>query len=132
MEQVEQYALQRNLALWSALGQMLEERVFPGRAEAALSAFHRMITELASQVDARPIADSLRDLMDRTGYRKMLEEENTEEAKTRLANLDELLNAAVDAGERGEIDPRFSGSCGAGGRRGFDRRAVACVAADDA
>jgi DNA helicase-2/ATP-dependent DNA helicase PcrA len=102
VEQVEQYALQRNLALWSALGQMLEERAFPGRAEAALSAFHRMITELASQVDVRPIADSLRDLMERTGYRRMLEEENTEEAKTRLANLDELLNAAVDAGERGE------------------------------
>src|SRR5271170_1634226 len=102
MEQVEQYALQRNMALWSALGQMLEERVFPGRAEAALSAFHRMIGELASQVESRPIADSLRDVMERTGYRRMLEEENTEEAKTRLANLDELLNAAVDAGERGE------------------------------
>ena len=102
IEQVEQYALQHNLALWSALGRMIEERVFPGRAEAALSAFHRMITELGSQVDTRPIADSLRDLMERTGYRKMLEEENTEEAKTRLANLDELLNAAVDAGERGE------------------------------
>ncbi|MGA3186375.1 MAG: UvrD-helicase domain-containing protein [Bryobacteraceae bacterium] len=102
IEQVEQYALQRNLALWSALGQMLEERVFPGRAEAALSAFHRMISELGSQVESRSIADSLRDLMERTGYRKMLEEENTEEAKTRLANLDELLNAAVDAGERGE------------------------------
>jgi DNA helicase-2/ATP-dependent DNA helicase PcrA len=102
MEQVEQYALQRNMALWSALGQMLEERVFPGRAEAALSAFHRMITELASQVDQRPIADSLRELMERTGYRRMLDEENTEEAKSRLANLDELLNAAVDAGERGE------------------------------
>jgi DNA helicase-2/ATP-dependent DNA helicase PcrA len=102
MEQVEQYALQHNMALWSALGQMLEQRLFPGRADAALSAFHRMITELGSQVDARPIADSLRDLMERTGYRKMLEAENTEEAKTRLANLDELLNAAVDAGERGE------------------------------
>jgi DNA helicase-2/ATP-dependent DNA helicase PcrA len=102
MEQVEQYALQRNMGLWSALGQMLQERAFPGRAEAALSAFHRMITELGSQVESRSIADSLRDLMERTGYRKMLEEENTEEAKTRLANLDELLNAAVDAGERGE------------------------------
>jgi DNA helicase-2/ATP-dependent DNA helicase PcrA len=102
MEQVEQYALQRNLALWTALGQMLEERVFPGRAEAALSAFHRMITELTALVDSRPISDTLRDLMERTGYRKMLEEENTEEAATRLANLDELLNAAVDAGERGE------------------------------
>jgi len=102
MEQVEQYALQRNLALWTALGQMLEELVFPGRAEAALSAFHRMITELTAQVETRPISDTLRDLMERTGYRKMLEEENTEEAKTRLGNLDELLNAAVDAGERGE------------------------------
>jgi len=102
MEQVEQYALQRNMALWTALGQMLQERVFPGRAEAALSAFHRMISELMSQVDTRPISDTLRDVMERTGYRKMLEEENTEEAKTRLANLDELLNAAVDAGERGE------------------------------
>jgi DNA helicase-2/ATP-dependent DNA helicase PcrA len=32
----------------------------------------------------------------------MLEEEGTEEAATRAANLDELLNAATDAGERGE------------------------------
>src|SRR6202162_4348231 len=54
MEQVEQYALQHNMALWSALGQMLEERVFPGRAEAALSAFPRVITERASQVDSGP------------------------------------------------------------------------------
>ncbi len=30
IEQIEQYALQRNLALWTALGQMLQERVFPG------------------------------------------------------------------------------------------------------
>ena len=36
MEQVEQYALQHNMALWSALGKMLEERAFPGRADAAL------------------------------------------------------------------------------------------------
>jgi DNA helicase-2/ATP-dependent DNA helicase PcrA len=102
VEQVEQYALQRNLSLWSALGQMLEERLFPGRADAALSAFHRMITELTALVETRPISESLRELMERTGYRRMLEEENTEEAKTRLANLDELLNAAVDAAERGE------------------------------
>jgi DNA helicase-2/ATP-dependent DNA helicase PcrA len=102
MEQVEYYALQRNYALWTAIGQMLEEKAFPGRAEAALQAFHRMITELGAQVESRPIADTLRELMERTGYRRMLEEEGTEEAKTRLANLDELLNAAVDAGERGE------------------------------
>ncbi len=102
MEQVEHYALQRNMALWTAIGQMLEEKQFPGRAEAALAAFHRMISELSGQVESRPIADTLRDLMERTGYRRMLEEEGTEESKNRLANLDELLNAAVDAGARGE------------------------------
>ena len=61
-----------------------------------------MMTELAGQVDTRPIADTLRDVLERTGYRKMLEEEGTEESRSALANLDELLNAAADAGERGE------------------------------
>jgi AraC-like DNA-binding protein len=42
-----------------------------------------------------------RELLEETGYRKMLEDENSEEARTRLANIDELLNAASDAAERG-------------------------------
>ena len=50
----------------------------PGRAEAALAAFHRMMTELASQLDSRPIGETLADVLERTGYRKMLEDEGTE------------------------------------------------------
>ncbi|MSV35413.1 MAG: ATP-dependent DNA helicase Rep [Bryobacterales bacterium] len=102
MEQVEQYALQHELSLWPAIVQMLEAQAFPGRAEAALAAFQRLVTELASQLESRPVAETLKDVLDRTGYRKMLEDEGTEDARTRLANLDELLNAAADASERGE------------------------------
>jgi DNA helicase-2/ATP-dependent DNA helicase PcrA len=102
IEQMEQYALARQLSLWTALERMLEEHAFPGRAEAALSAFHRMILELSSGVETRPIADTLASAIERTGYRKMLEEEGTEEARSRLGNLDELLNAAADASQRGE------------------------------
>lgn len=102
MEQVEQHALRNELSLWSAIEQMLEAQAFPGRAEAALAAFHRLITELASQLESRPVAETLKDVLERTGYRKMLEDEGTEDARTRLANLDELLNAAADASERGE------------------------------
>jgi DNA helicase-2/ATP-dependent DNA helicase PcrA len=76
--------------------------VLGARAAAALSAFRNMIERLAEGVEARPVADTLRSLLEETGYRKMLEDEGTEEARTRLANLDELLNAASDAGERGE------------------------------
>ena len=61
-----------------------------------------MILELSAGVETRPIADTLADAIERTGYRKMLEEEGTEDARSRLANLDELLNAAADASERGE------------------------------
>ena len=102
MEQVEQYALQHELSLWTALEQMLETHAFTARAEAALAAFHRIMIELASQLESRPVTDTLNDILERTGYRKMLEEEGTEDARTRLANLDELLNAAADASERGE------------------------------
>ncbi len=102
MEQVEQYALQNQLSLWSALERMLAAHSFSARAEAALAVFHRMLTELASQLESRTVADTLADILERTGYRKMLEEEGTEDARTRLANLDELLNAAADASERGE------------------------------
>src|SRR5579863_8762764 len=102
LEQIEQYSLQHGLSLWTSLEQMLEAHALPGRAEAALAAFHRMMTELAGQLDTRPISDTLADVLERTGYRKMLEDEGTEESRQRLANLDELLNAAADAGERGE------------------------------
>ncbi len=102
IDQLEQYAGQHGISLWSALEQMLEEHAFPARAEAALAAFHSMMNELASQVESRPISDTVSEILERTGYRKMLEEEGTEDARARLANLDELLNAASDAAERGE------------------------------
>jgi DNA helicase-2/ATP-dependent DNA helicase PcrA len=107
VEQIEQYALTNEMSLWTALGKMLEERAFPGRAEAALSGFRRMMEGMAAGVEEQPIADTLRAVLEQTGYRSMLEEEGTQEAQARLGNLDELLNAAVDAGERGETIREF-------------------------
>jgi DNA helicase-2/ATP-dependent DNA helicase PcrA len=102
IEQMEQYALTHELSLWTALERMLEERAFPARAESALTEFRRFMRELADGIETRPPAETLNAVLDLTGYRKMLEEEGTEEAASRLANLDELLNAAADAAERGE------------------------------
>ncbi len=102
IDQVEQYALAHELSMWTALERMLEDRAFPARAEAALSEFLRLMRELAEGIESRPPAETLNAVLDRTGYRKMLEDEGTEESASRLANLDELLNAAADAAERGE------------------------------
>jgi DNA helicase II / ATP-dependent DNA helicase PcrA len=102
IEQIEQYALQHELTIWTAIERMLLERAFPARAEAALAGFHRMMQQLGADVEAIPAIQTLRAVLEKTGYRSALEEESTPESQSRLANLDELLNAASDAAERGE------------------------------
>jgi len=52
-------------------------------------------------------ADILKFLIDRTGYIKLLEQEDTPEAFSRIENLRELVNAAMDSRDRGETLDQF-------------------------
>ena len=52
-------------------------------------------------------AQILKFLIDRTGYIKQLEEEDTPEAYSRVENLRELVNAAMDSRDRGETLDQF-------------------------
>ena len=52
-------------------------------------------------------AEILKFLIDRTGYIKQLEEEDTPEAYSRIENLRELLNAAMDSRDRAETLDQF-------------------------
>src|SRR5713226_6770764 len=102
VEQIEQYARARDLSLWPALVRMLEEQQFPGRAQAALAAFRAVIDDLRHAVEASPLHEALKYLLERTGYLPMLERENSPESLARVENLKELVNAAAEAVERGE------------------------------
>jgi len=52
-------------------------------------------------------AEILKFLIDRTGYIKQLEAEDTPEAYSRVENLQELVNAAMDSRDRGETLDQF-------------------------
>ncbi len=52
-------------------------------------------------------AELLKFLIDRTGYIKQLEDEDTPEAYSRIENLRELVNAAMDSRDRGETLDEF-------------------------
>ncbi|HXJ88041.1 MAG TPA: UvrD-helicase domain-containing protein [Candidatus Binatia bacterium] len=52
-------------------------------------------------------ADILKFLIDRTGYIKLLEDEDTPEAYSRIENLRELVNAAMDSRDRAETLDQF-------------------------
>ena len=53
------------------------------------------------------IPEILKFLIDRTGYIKQLEEENTPDSLARIDNLRELVNAAMDSRDRGETLAEF-------------------------
>ena len=52
-------------------------------------------------------SEILKFLIDRTGYIKLLEEEDTPESYSRIENLRELVNAAMDSRDRGETLDEF-------------------------
>ena len=107
VEQAEKFANENGMGLWEAIGRMLEKNEFGTRAHAAMAAFRNMIEELAEAVRTKPLNEALAFIEDRTGYRRMLEQENTPEAEARVENLNELMNAAAEAVERGESTTDF-------------------------
>ncbi len=102
VEQAEKFAAENGLGLWEAIERMLEENQFGTRAHAAMAAFRNMLAELHEAVETKPLHDALAFIEERTGYRRMLEQENTPESQARVENLNELMNAAAEAVERGE------------------------------
>ncbi len=107
IEQLEQYALERGISLWTALPRMLEERLFPTRAESALKSFLKMMTELAASIQNQPVHEALREIFVRSGYEAMLKADLSPESESRAGNLEELINAAAEAAERGETAAEF-------------------------
>jgi len=106
-DQIEQYALEHEMSVWSSIGKMLDEHAFPTRAEAALRAFHGMMENLAAVIQSEPIHQSLQAILERTGYLEMLQADHDVESESRLGNLKELINAAAEAAERGEDVAEF-------------------------
>jgi DNA helicase-2/ATP-dependent DNA helicase PcrA len=102
IEQIEQFALANDLNVWQAIERMVDEDHFAMRAHAALKAFRDLIRELMRGAAELPVHEVMHMAVDKTGYKRALELDPSEEAKNRLENLGELANAAFEAGERGE------------------------------
>jgi DNA helicase-2/ATP-dependent DNA helicase PcrA len=107
VEQMEQFALQHGLSLWNALPRMLGERTFPPRAEAASRSFLHLMETIREFCETKPIHETLREILEKTGYAAMLKGDTSPESESRQGNLEELVNAAAEAAERGETAAEF-------------------------
>ena len=102
VEQIERYARENGISLWEAIQRILDEQHLSTRSQSSLVMFRNLVQELSLVASSSSLPDLIRFILDRTGYRAMLQQEKTPEAETRLENLDELVNAAAEAAERGE------------------------------
>ena len=96
---------QRDLgvSLWETIAVAVEQRTLGPRATASLDVFLQVIISLGERVLAgQSVSDMVKAATLETGYVSALQEEKTEEAETRLLNIEELVTAAVEAEEQGE------------------------------
>ena len=101
------YADQRSLTLWQAIEETVDGDRLPKRAAAALKRFQALVVHLRKGAASMDIAALVDAVLDRSGYRAMLETDSSAEAESRRENLDELVVAAQEAVERGETAQDF-------------------------
>ena len=102
VEQVERYAREHTMSLWDSIERIIDDEHLSTRSQSSLVMFRNLIQELSLVASSSPLPHLLRFILDRTGYRRMLQTDKTPDAETRLENLDELINAATESAERGE------------------------------
>ena len=104
LDEVDRQAKTLSCSHWEAISAVIENSSLQARAINSLKAFRDVVTQLIEKAKntATPIADIVKAAVIDTGYELMLKEERTEEAETRLLNLEELVNAAAETDTRGE------------------------------
>jgi DNA helicase-2/ATP-dependent DNA helicase PcrA len=102
VEQIEKHAREHEVSLWDAIQEVVEDRGLSTRSQSSLVLFRNLMQDISLVASASPLPEVIRFVLERTGYRKMLEQEHTPESEARLENLDELIGAAAEAQSRGE------------------------------
>ncbi|MEB7806831.1 MULTISPECIES: DNA helicase PcrA [Mammaliicoccus] len=95
VQKIAQYATMNNLSYFDALGEVdfigLSKKVTQEGAD-----FYEMMNNLMQQQEFLSITELVEQILDKSGYRRMLENEQTIESQSRLENIDEFLSVPRD------------------------------------
>ena len=94
LNRVQEYADAHDISFYNAL-RGAEEITTLGRAASKIKPFVMFIQSMRSKAEILGVSELLRDIIEQTGYVTELEAEDTEEAKARIENIDELISKAA-------------------------------------
>jgi DNA helicase-2/ATP-dependent DNA helicase PcrA len=98
---VQEYADGMEISFYDALRQA-DEIPALGRAAVKVKPFVDFIQKFRSQLEYLSVTELLQKIIEETGYVAELQAENTDEAKTRIENIDELISKVVSYDEEAE------------------------------
>lgn len=104
---VSNYALEQDMDFFSAL-RMAGDIPSVGKAAEKIRPFVLFIQSMRAKLEVEPLSKVVEEIIDVTGYVRELEAENTEEAQSRIENIDELISKVVAYEESAE-EPTLSG-----------------------
>jgi|DewCreStandDraft_1066081.scaffolds.fasta_scaffold07805_3 DNA helicase-2/ATP-dependent DNA helicase PcrA len=96
VDKLRAFAAGRGWSLWQALEHVDEVPGVPASARRAAAAFVALLRELAARAERLRAAELVGEVLERTGYREALEAEGTDEAASRLENVQELVTVAQE------------------------------------
>nr|WP_200900281.1 DNA helicase PcrA [Rubrobacter aplysinae] len=102
-----EYAARNGISLYEALDEPAEAGV-SGKAQKACATVRELFEGWRVAAQEIPPSELIGAVLDDSGYRRELQEDNTVESEARLENLAELLNAAAEY-ERTEPGPTLDG-----------------------
>jgi DNA helicase II / ATP-dependent DNA helicase PcrA len=103
IDQLTSAAVDRGLPISQVLRELAQDPQRAGRAHRALARFQELLDGWMAKIESTPPGDLLKEIVEQTGYTKMLAERETpQEAEDRIANVEELMRAAYESEERGE------------------------------
>ncbi|MED3662481.1 DNA helicase PcrA [Ureibacillus terrenus] len=100
-EKVAAYALENDMSIFRALYESPLIGLTP-RAINAIEQFRELIEGFTKMQDYLSVTELVEEVIEKSGYRAMLEKENTIESQSRLENLEEFLSVTKAFEERSE------------------------------
>ncbi len=102
IEKIETYTREKGLPLYEGMKQALKENWLTPIAHEKIEEFIHLIEEFLGEAKTLSLSQLTLALLARTGYLQRLKEEGTEEAFSKIENIDELVNVIMEMEEGDE------------------------------
>lgn len=106
LEKIEYYSREKDLSLYEGMKASLKEDWPPPLAKERILTFLQLIEGFRKEAQSVPLSKLTMTILTQTGYLNRLKEEGTEEALSRVENIEELL-AVMEEFEKGEEGGRL-------------------------